>query len=110
MSLTINNDGMSGNHTQHTAHLIPGQVHEWEVSWLPGRRLTYTDAVTAMVIADMAGETDLRPGDRLWPHVAVWADSIGLSAPDALAQVAEPPGGIDPEEERAAQFDREAAD
>jgi hypothetical protein len=61
-------------------------------------------------------------GHRLWPHLQSWAAELGLTAPDAIAQVCQPPRGIAPQEEPAGgqlalqekqadgQLDREAAD
>ena len=92
MSLTISGDSMSGDNTRHTARLISSHPQAWEVSWLPGRLLDRNAAITAMLLAAIAGSGPLHAGDRLWPHVQGWAAEIGLTAPDALARVAQPSG------------------
>jgi hypothetical protein len=52
MALTINDRTMTSDDTDHTARLAPGEQHQWEVSWLPGRRLTRNQAITAMTLAE----------------------------------------------------------
>ena len=94
MSLTISDDHISGDRTRHTARPVPGHPRAWEVSWLPGQLLDRTAAITAMVLAEVAGSGAPRPGDRLWPHVEGWAAELGLTAPDALARVSQPSGYI----------------
>ena len=66
-------------------------------------------AITAMVLADIAGQDDLHQGHRLWPHIQSWAAELGLTGPDAIARASQPPRGLDPGQERASgQPDREA--
>jgi hypothetical protein len=110
MALTINDDSMSGDHTWHTARLARGHQHAWEVSWLPGRLLDRNSAVTAMILADVAGSGSRYPGDRSWPHIEGWAAELGLTAPDALTWIAQPAGDISIEKHGDAQADPEAAD
>ena len=57
MTLTINDTTMTSDQTAHTARQAPGSQHLWEVSWLPGRALDRNSAITAMTLADHAGET-----------------------------------------------------
>ncbi len=92
MTLRINDDHISSDHTMHTARLLPGDQYAWEVSWLPGRPLDRNSAITAMVLADTAGAVDLHRGHRLWPFVQAWAAELSLSAPDALGRVSHSPG------------------
>jgi hypothetical protein len=81
------------------------------VSWLPGQILDRNTTITAMILADTAAQADLHEGHRLWPHIQGWAAELGLTGPDAIAQVSQPPRSIDPQQERASsQPDREAAD
>ena len=102
---------MTSDHTPHTARQAPGRPHEWEVSWLPGQTLDRNTAITAMILAHTAAEPGLREGHRLWPHIQSWAEELGLTAPDAIARVSEPPSDIDRQRERASrQSEREAAD
>ena len=94
MALSIDDDSMSSDRTSHTARLVPGAQHVWEVSWLPGRPMDRNSAITAMVIADVSAPGGLDRGHRLWPHIESWAAELGLTAPTALAAVAaEPPPG-----------------
>jgi hypothetical protein len=111
VALTINDTTMTSDHTPHTARQAPGRQHEWEVSWLPGQTLDRNTAITAMILADTSAERDLHEGDRLWPHIQGWAQELGLTAPDAIARVSEPPSDIDRQREQASrQPEREAAD
>ena len=91
MTLTINDATMTSDQTPHTARQAPGHEHAWEVSWLPGQVLDRNSAITAMLLADIAGESDLHEGHRLWSHVEGWAAEFGLTGPDAIARVAQPP-------------------
>ena len=69
MTLTINDTTMTSDHTAHTARQTPGSEHLWEVSWLPGRVLDRNSTITAMILADQAGEHDLNERHRLWPII-----------------------------------------
>ena len=93
MTLTINDTTMTSDQTAHTARPSPSG-HGWEVSWLPGQTLDRNTAITAMVLADTTAEPDLREGHRLWPHIQSWAEELGLTAPDAIAQASQPPSDI----------------
>ena len=111
MTLTINDATMTSDQTVHTARQAPGPQHQWEVSWLPGQALDRNTAITAMTLADLAGEEDLHDGHRLWPHIQSWAGELSLTAPDAIARINQPPGDINRHPEQASgQPDREAAD
>jgi hypothetical protein len=111
MTLTINDTTMTSDRTAHTARQAPGPQHRWEVSWLPGQTLDRNTAVTAMILADTAAQADLHEGHRLWPHVQGWAAELGLTAPDAITRVTEPPRDTSRHQEQAsAQPDLEAAD
>ena len=100
MGLTINDTSMTSTHTGHTARQAPGRPNEWEVSWLPGQILDRNTAITAMVLADTAAQGDLREGHRLWPHIQSWAEELGLTGTDAIAQVSQPPHDLAPQEEQ----------
>ena len=110
MTLTINDATMTSDRIAHTARREPDR-DGWEVSWLPGQTLDRNSAITAMVLADTIAERDLHEGHRLWPHIQGWAAELGLTAPDAIAQISQPPGHINRQPEQASrQPDREAAD
>jgi hypothetical protein len=101
MTLTINDTTMTSDQNPHIARQAPGRPHQWEVSWLPGQVLDRNSAITAMVLADIAGSGDLPEGHRLWPHIQSWAAELGLTGPDAIAQASQPAHGLDPGQERA---------
>jgi hypothetical protein len=110
MTLAINDDSISSDHTTHTARLVPGHEDSWKVSWLPERLMDRSTAITAMVLADTAGLGDLHTGHRLWPHIEGWAAELGLTAPDAPVRATHPPGGIGTEKDAAPELaDLEAA-
>ena len=90
MTLTINDTTMTSDQTAHTARQAPGREHLWEVSWLPGRVLDRNTAITAMTLADLAGEPDLGEGHRLWPAVQSWSAELGLSGSDAVNRISQP--------------------
>ena len=90
MALTILDDSVSSDRTTHRARLTPGRAHLWEVSWLPDHRLDRNGAITAMVLADLTGPGDLRPGDRGWIFAEGWADELGLRVDDAVARISRP--------------------
>jgi len=90
MALTILDDTISSDRTAHTACLVPGEDHWWEVSWLPGRSLDRNSAITAMLLADVTARGDVNAGHRLWIHVEGWAAELGLTAPDVLTRTSGP--------------------
>jgi hypothetical protein len=122
MTLTITDTTMTSDQTPHTARLTPGRPRHWEVSWLPGRSLDRNTTITAMTLADTTAQTDLHEGHRLWPAIQSWAAELGLTAPDAVAQVSQPPSDLAPQQERdggrlapqgkraSGQLDREATE
>ena len=67
MALTINDRTMTSDRTHHTARLAPGEQHQWEVSWLPGRRLTRNQAITAMTLAEESSPADRATGTACGP-------------------------------------------
>ena len=110
MTLKIDDTTMTSDQTAHAARHSP-ERNGWEVSWLPGQILDRNTAITAMIVADTAAERDLAEGHRLWPHVQSWAEELGLTAPDAIARVSQPPSDLKRRHEPASrQSDREAAD
>ena len=64
-----------------------------------------------MVLAETTAEPGLHQGHRLWPFVQGWAEELGLTAPDAIARISQPPNDVSRQQEQASrQPDREAAD
>lgn len=80
--LTIDDDRMASDTTTHVARSweVPGKPTVWLVTFLPGRRLTRDQAITAMTIAEIAAEVDLfgDPDHPMWLHVDGWAAELGL--------------------------------
>jgi hypothetical protein len=110
MTLTIHDTTMTSDQTAHTARQALSR-NGWEVSWLPGQVLDRNSAITAMILADLAGEEDLHEGHRLWPHIRGWAEELGLTGPEAVAAASQPPSDIKHEREQPdRQPDPEAAD
>jgi hypothetical protein len=110
VTLRIDDTTMTSDRTDHAARHAPGR-NGWEVSWLPGQTLDRNSAITAMTLADTAAEPGLREGHRLWPHIQGWAAELGLTAPDAIARISQPPCDINGAQEHGCrQPDREAAD
>jgi hypothetical protein len=110
MTLTINDTTMTSDQTPHTARQAPSR-NGWQVSWLPGRTLDRNSATTAMVLADTSADDRVCEGHRLWPHIQSWAAELGLTGPDAVAAIFQPPS--DPGRERepgGGQLHLEAAD
>ena len=91
MTLTINDTAMTSDQTAHTARQAPGREHLWEVSWLPGRALDRNSAITAMTLADLAGEHDLDKRHQLWPFIQGWAAELGLTGSNAVNRPPGPP-------------------
>jgi hypothetical protein len=71
---------ITSDRTPHSARLVNGSLHYWEVSYLPGRRMDYENARTAIAIADRAGPEHTHDELRTWVHREIWADSLGLTA------------------------------
>jgi hypothetical protein len=110
VTLKIDDTAMTSDQTAHTARQVPDR-NGWEVSWLPGQTLDRNTAITAMILADTTAERDLHEVHRLWPHIQSWAGELGLSAPDAIAQISQPPNDPNRQQEQAGrQPSREAAD
>lgn len=90
MSTKITDTEMTSDQTRHTATAwpVPGEPTLWSVTWLPGRALTHSQAVTAMTIAEMVVERAgilADPAAKLWWHMYGWADELGLTGPQAVA-------------------------
>jgi hypothetical protein len=80
---------MSSDATRHTAKRTGDG---WSVTWLPGRVLTHSQAITALTIAESVDAAlDPYSETRVWPHVAGWAAELGLSDVDAVAEASLPP-------------------
>ena len=88
MAITITDDAMTSDVTRHTARVVAGG---WQLSWLPGRVLDYDQATTGMVLAEAVQAHELTCDHPMWPHIDGWAAELGLSGPDAVVRVSDPP-------------------
>ncbi len=102
MTLTIKDTTMTSDQTPHTARQAPGPQHGWEVSWLPGQALDRNSAITAMILADIAGGEDLHEEHLLWPHIQGWAEELGLTGHDAITRASQPPASARHQADRTA--------
>jgi hypothetical protein len=59
-----------------------------------------------MVLADLTGPGDRRPGDGQWIFVEGWADELGVGADEAVERISQPPAWAAAER----QADREAGE
>jgi hypothetical protein len=102
MTLTINDTTMTSDQTAHTARQASGNQQLWEVSWLPGQVMDRNSAITAMTLADLAGEGELNERHRLWPFIESWAAELGLTGSEAVDRTSRPcsPDQRDRERER----------
>ena len=108
MTLTIYDAAMTSDQTAHTARLAPGSQHLWEVSWLPGRALDRNSAITAMTLADLAGEPGLNERHQLWPFIQGWAAELDLTGPDAINQASQPASSRQQHDRKGERPDPEA--
>jgi len=97
MTLTIQDDSISSDHTTHTARLAPRHERSRHVSWLPGGLMDRNTAITTMVLADGVAPGDVHAGHRIWPHIEDWAAELGLTAHDDLGRASEQPGRVSTE-------------
>jgi hypothetical protein len=94
MVLKITDTAMTSDITKHVAMAwpVPGEPDQWSVTWLPARRLTQNEAVTAMTIAEtVAMNADHLNEPGSWRvHVSEWAAELGLAGPLAIAMAIKP--------------------
>ena len=103
MTLTITDTTMTSDQTTHTARLAPGSQHLWEVSWLPGQALDRNSATNAMIVADLARDTDLNERHHLWPFIEAWAAELGLTGSDAMSRASQPGSGLHQQRDRESE-------
>jgi hypothetical protein len=91
--MKITSKDMTSDLTPHAARATDGG---WSVTWLPGRRLTQNQAITAMTIAEVVRShcDDLADtSSRWWLHIEGWAAELGISGPHAVATASMSPEG-----------------
>ena len=108
MTLTINDTTITSDRTPHAARLASGEQRHWEVSWLPGRRVTRNEAITAMTLAEASNPAEARDRNRRWPHIRGWAAELGITADQAVTRIAALPGWAATTETSPVRTDPEA--
>jgi hypothetical protein len=88
MALTITGQVICGTSTRHLAIATGGTG--WAVTWLPGRTLTRSRAITAMLLAE-ATQAPI-PGHAR-QHVEAWAAELGLTGDVAAILATQGPDG-----------------
>ncbi|TVY99993.1 hypothetical protein EAS64_38555 [Trebonia kvetii] len=91
MPVTISDRTMTSDRSPHAARLAPGTQDHWEVSWLPGRRLTRNEAITAMTLAETCSTTAAPDPDRQWPFIEGWAAELGITTGHAITRISAVP-------------------
>jgi hypothetical protein len=76
MSLYITTENIYSDSTPHTARRVT-TADDWELSWLPARRFTHNQAVTAMVTAEELAK-EPGPRERIWWHIETWMSQLAL--------------------------------
>jgi hypothetical protein len=79
MALLIIADLITSDISPHDARRVTtcDGIDSWELSWLPGRRFTGYQAVTAMSAADHLARNP-RPHDRIWWLIETWMADLAL--------------------------------
>ena len=101
MALTIAGTTISSDQTARIAHAAAGNAGQ--VTWLPVPLMDCGADITAMVLADPLGGTDLQSRRHLRQHVDGYAAELGQTGPDAAIRAPAPPseqarhGATDPE-------------
>jgi hypothetical protein len=75
MAIRITAAEMVSDITAHSARCVTPDG--WELSWLPGRRFTHNQAVTAMVTAEELHK-EPKPTDRIWWFIESWMGELAL--------------------------------
>lgn len=83
--LEISDQAMHSARTPEFAYRLPGLADEaeWQLSWLPGRRLTRLQALLGMILDDVLSNPDLVTDPALDDLTAA-ATALGLDVRDAV--------------------------
>ena len=105
MALTIAGTTISNDQTARTTGLAHARAgNAGQVTWLPVRLMDCSADITAMVLADPLGGTDLQGRRHLRQHVDDYAAELGQTGPDATVRAPAPPS----EQARQGETDPEA--
>lgn len=91
MTVQINDREVVSSVTGHRADLLPSG--SWAVTWLPGRRLTRAQAVTAII---MAAAVTQQQAEHEWAHITRWARALDVAPLDAISRIRQPLGTAPP--------------
>jgi hypothetical protein len=87
MALTIANDRITSDQTEHTAELRHYEAGDaWRVSWLPKRLMDRNAAITAITLAEQVDRNGLWDC-RSSANIDAWAAELGLSGPQAIGML-----------------------
>ena len=107
MPLTITGDLIVSDRTALTVRFVSGRPHPGHVTWLFGRLLARSSAVT-MTLANAAASGP-RPGHRTCSHIGYQAIECGQTAPQAITLATRPPETTSGREPAVSLVGREAA-
>jgi hypothetical protein len=112
MAVRVRENRISGDYTAHraewTTDTAADAVGAWVVSWLPARRLTLGEAITAVGIADeitrlqtpnplercLTAGTAEQFRQAYWARVAAWVTELGVTVADAVEACSAPPVAV----------------
>ena len=84
MNIKITDEAMTSDTTPHSTRR---DGDGWAVTWLPGRVLTRTQAITAMVLAETVAGGLGDHTDKRWPFIESWANELSMTAADATGKI-----------------------
>ncbi|MFJ4653518.1 hypothetical protein ACIP5Y_19815 [Nocardia sp. NPDC088792] len=90
-SLEITDQDISGSRTPEFAFRTPGHgdVREWQLSWLPGRRLTRAQALHGMVLDNIICDPDLSADPEAIDFASAAAADLDLTLAEASLAITE---------------------
>lgn len=89
VALHITSEAITAGTTRHRAQRQPDGC--WTVTWLPGRVLDRSQAITAMLLTATVATRQWWHDDPMWARVDTWAAELGLSGPVALVRASYAP-------------------
>lgn len=89
MTLTIIESCIFSDMTDHQAAKVTRE-DVWSCTWLPGRRLSYNEAITAVTLAEFV-DSGWAEGSKNWPIVRDFARELGMTAQEAAGKVLKTP-------------------
>ncbi|MEC3917367.1 hypothetical protein [Nocardia sp. CDC160] len=89
--LHISDQAMHSQHTPEFAFRVPGapDTADWQLSWLPGRRLTRGEALLGMILDEVLSNPDLLDDPAIGDLAVGAAAGMGLDLREALQALAQ---------------------